>query len=70
MYDIVFKVFRKQELFTFVQNADECPLQMANAFAFASFLGIHVGFIYGGIYDSDKSKVTYITPAPWVFLIW
>ncbi|KAI0086378.1 hypothetical protein BDY19DRAFT_894978 [Irpex rosettiformis] len=45
-------------------------LKMANALAYALFLGIHVGFIYDNIYNPSKGKVTYITPAPWAFLVW
>jgi hypothetical protein len=42
--------------------------QILNVIAYILFLGLNISTIPDGVYI--QSKQTYITPAPWAFLIW
>lgn len=42
--------------------------QILNVIVYVLFLGLNISTIPDGVYT--LSKQTYITPAPWAFLIW
>lgn len=42
--------------------------QVLNVIVYILFLGLNISTIPDGVYT--LSKQTYITPAPWAFLIW
>ncbi|KAI0086379.1 hypothetical protein BDY19DRAFT_995986 [Irpex rosettiformis] len=44
--------------------------KIVNIIAYTLFSGWHAYFAYDGMYDAGAGKITYITPAPWAFLIW
>jgi len=44
------------------------PFQILNVIVYILFLGLNISTVPDGVYTQGKQ--TYITPAPWAFLIW
>jgi len=49
--------------------SDGILLKILNVIAYIFFLGLNISTIPDGVYTT-QGKETYITPAPWAFLIW
>jgi len=47
---------------------DGILLKVLNVIVYILFLGLNISTVPGGVYT--QAKQTYITPAPWAFLIW